>query len=292
MRIGFIAPDTDLYNHARIAVSAKRETFLLEVGLLSEGVQKAKNLAAEGVDIFISRGGTGRGIAEALPHCTVVTVPITGFDLLRAWSSARKYGEHVGVVAFPTMVKGIGSLNEILGAEITVFPLDREEDAENRVKEASTAGAVVVMGGIVTGLAARNLGIPCVVIESGLEAVAGAVDEALRVGRALEMEKAKNVLRQAVITYVDNGIVAVDNKAKVTIFNPSAANVLQRDPESVSGLPISEIWPELGLEKTVKTGQEELGTIIRSFGRDVICNKIPLQVNGRVIGAVTLCQCF
>lgn len=289
-RIGFIAPNLNLYTQARIAIASKRETFYLEHGLLREGVRKAKLLAAEGVEIFISRGGTARDIAGALPHCTVITVSITGFDLLRAWVQARKYGEHVGVVAFSSMIKGINTLNEVLGAEITVFPLDREEDAENRVKEARSAGATVVMGGIVTGLAANTLGMPSVVIESGPEAVLGAVEEALRMGRALEMEKAKSVLREAVITYVDNGIVAVNKKGEITICNPSAASILQSDVEDVTGMHIQDVWPALNLEETVKNGQEKLGTIIRSFGRDVICNKIPLVVNDRAIGAIVTCH--
>lgn len=290
IQIGIIAPDANIYALAKEAVSLKRETFYLEQGLLSEGVSKARALAAKGVNIFVSRGGTAKGIAEALPHCTVITVPITGFDLLRAWTQACRYGDHVGVVAFPAMVKGISALNETLGAEITVFPLSSEEDALNRVTEARSAGVSVVMGGFITGIAAQTIGIPGVVIESGPEAVAGAIEDALHVGRALELEKAKNVLRRAVITYVDNGIVAVDEYGRVTILNPSAAGMLHCEPKSAQGQFIDDVWPELRLGETVADGEEELGVIIRCLGRDVICNKIPLTVSGKTIGAVATCH--
>ncbi len=288
--IGFIAPDVTMLEHARIAVARFRDTFTLELGLLSEGVRKARRLAAEGVEIFISRGATAKGIADALPHCTVITVSITGFDLLRAWYAARNHGERVGVVAFSSMIQGIDCLNEMFDAQLMVFPLEREEEAEERIMEAKAAGADVVMGGIVTGLAAGQVGLPAVVISNGLEAVSEAVREALRISHALDQEKAKSLLREAVITYVDNGIVAIDAEGRVTLMNPKAARMVRVNAGAADGSLLRDLWPELELEETLEAGQEELGSVLKCLGRDVICNKIPLVINGKTLGAVATCH--
>ncbi len=288
--IAFIAPDASTLEYAEMEIAARRATFTLELGLLSEGVRKAERLAAKSVEIFISRGGTAKGIAEALPHCTVVTVPITGFDLLRAWHEARKRGRHVGVIAFSSMIRGISCFNELLDAGLTVFPIENENEADERVAEAQAAGADVLMGGIVTGLAAERAGMPAVVIRNGMEAVAEAVAEAMRIGHALDQEKARTLLRETVITHVDNGIIAVDNEGRVTLMNPAAARMARRDPGGVAGVPLREVWPELGLEANLANGQEELGCVVKSFGREIICNKIPLSVNGKTMGAVSTCH--
>ncbi len=286
VQIGFIAPDPLMLEYAAIAVENRREAFYLEHGLLSKGVIKARQLAEKGVELFISRGATARGIAEALPHCTVVMVPITGFDLLRAWHAARKYGERVGVVAFSEMTRGIGCLNELLDARLTVFPLEKEEEIEERVAEAKSAGMDALMGGIATALVADRVGIPSIVVRNGLESITESITEALRISRALEQEKARNLLREAVITYADNGIIAIDTEGRVTLINPRAEKMARRKPGSSTGALSRDIWPELRLEESLTNGGKELGNVIKSFGRDIICNKIPLTVNGKTLGAV------
>ena len=76
--IAFLAPDEDMLATARATLAKTHPDVLLEQGLLSAGVRKARTLAREGVEIVITRGGTAAAINEAQLGLTVVEVPITG----------------------------------------------------------------------------------------------------------------------------------------------------------------------------------------------------------------------
>jgi hypothetical protein len=82
--IAFLAPDEDMLATARATLAQTHPDVLLVQGLLSAGVRKARTLAREGVEIVITRGGTAAAINEAGLGLTVVEVPITGLDMIRA----------------------------------------------------------------------------------------------------------------------------------------------------------------------------------------------------------------
>ena len=291
MSIAFIAPDEYMLPHARRAAMGYPEDFIFQNGLLSKGVAIAVKLFKEqGVEIFISRGGTADGIRRALPQATVIPVLISGFDLVRACMQARRYGPRIGMVAFPFMIEGVGCLSEFADADIGVFPLEDEAYVDKALTEARKAGVTSVVGGIVTNLAARAKGIPSVVIESGPEAIGKSIHEAVRVAHVMKQERALNSLYRALITHVNNGIVTVDTDARITVINPAAARMARVPEGNAVGGDVRTLWPELDMEATLASGREELGVIVKSFGQDVICNKIPLKVGDEVVGALATCH--
>ena len=81
--IVFLAPDKEIFATATATLSESHPDIRIEQGLLSAGVLRARELAQQGVDIIITRGGTASEIKKALPDMTVVEVPITGFDILQ-----------------------------------------------------------------------------------------------------------------------------------------------------------------------------------------------------------------
>ncbi|WP_300156895.1 sigma 54-interacting transcriptional regulator [Solidesulfovibrio sp.] len=284
--IAFVAPSPDLYRDAKAALHARHKHIRLVEGLLGKGAQAAAQLAREGVEVVVSRGGTAEAIAKAVPGLTVVAVPTTGFDVLRAIGKAKSHGQRIGVVAFPSMTTGMGSIGNLLGLDVRVYDLADEAEAEGLVLRARDEGAQVVVGGIISALTAERLGIPAQAIESGLESILGAVEEAERVGHALDGEKAKGELLRAVLANVADGIVAVDGHGRVTLCNPVAARAVRLEEKAVLGRPVRTVWPELRLEKVARGGRDERGHILKVFDQEVICDKIALAVGDRTAGAV------
>lgn len=74
--IAFLAPDEEILATARTTLAGTRPDILLERGLLSAGVSKARKLAREGVEIMSSRGGTADAIKEA-------RLGLTGVEAIR-----------------------------------------------------------------------------------------------------------------------------------------------------------------------------------------------------------------
>ena len=138
--IAFLAPDEDMLATARATLAKTHPDVLLEQGLLSAGVRKARTLAREGVEIVITRGGTAVAINEARLGLTVVEVPITGLDMIRALEEARHYGRRIAVIAFPSMIMGIDCLGPILDIDLRCYPIHSEFKAEANVHQGLPGG--------------------------------------------------------------------------------------------------------------------------------------------------------
>lgn len=288
--IVFLAPDADIYNVARTTLSTTHPDIRIEHGLLSAGVQRARELAGQGTEIIITRGGTASAIKSDLPALSVVEVPITGFDVLRTVAQAKTYGSRIGVVAFPSMVAGIECLEPVLHVELRQYLIHNEFEAEGQVRRAVREGADVVIGGVITGHAAKQLGAPCVMIRSGSEGILQSAQEARRIAEARLLEKLKGALFRTVLDYAYEGVVSIDTEQRIVLFNPVASRITGIACNDALGRPVGRILPRLGLERLLRTGRDELGQIMELHGTQILCNKMSIPLNGKCSGAVATFQ--
>lgn len=288
--ISFVAPDDSLLEKAKAALINSHNDIPVYKGLLSEGVVVASSLLDQGTEIIITRGGTASAIRNAGIPVTVVEVPITGFDIMRCVEQARQHGKVIGVVTFPSMIVGIECLSSILDVELRLYPLKDESEADYQVRKAIQDGVNVVIGGSITVKSANSLNCPSQLIESGTEGILQAAKEAKRIVYARALEKEKTGLFQAVLDYAYEGIISVDNKEFITVFNPIAERISNITSSEAVGKQISKICPNMELAKVLESGEDDLGQILSINGIDVLCNKIAIKVNDSVVGAVITFQ--
>lgn len=289
-RISFLAPDISMFERARELFRTQHRDIHIEKGLLSEGVVIASALIAQGTEIIITRGGTATALRNAGLEATIVEIPITGFDIVRTIEKAKRHGRKIGAVSFPSILWGVDFLGSALGVDIRLYPLHDETEADEQVAQAFRDGAAVVMGGFITGIAARKGNFPYELIDSGAEGILQAAQEAKRIAHARDLEKTKTRLFQAVIDYAYEGFILVDKQCHVTFFNPVAECIIGKASSQVIGKKIAQVWPELNLAQVMRTGKDELGQILKINEVDVLCNKIVIVVNGQVTGAVVIFQ--
>ena len=289
-KIVFLAPNDPMYDTARAVILDGYGAVRLERGLLSEGVKVARQVAAEGAEIIITRGGTASAIKEAGVELSIVEVPITGFDIIRTVQAAKRHGRNIAVVAFSSMVLGVECLGPILDVDIRKYIILSEYEAEDKVLQAFADGADVVIGGVITTKAASKHAYPHELITSGHEGVVQAIKEAGRIAEARRLEKVKASLFRTVLDYAYEGIISVDHEAKITIFNPIAQRMTKLDGKKALGQPVAKIWPDLKLDQVVASGRDDLGQVIKINNNQLLCNKVPLIVNDKVAGAVATFQ--
>jgi PAS domain S-box-containing protein len=289
-KIAYIAPDEEMYQMAKEVLTGPFEDIRIEKGHLSEGVRVARSLLKEGVEVIVARGGTAEYIKRAGLNVSLVEIPYAGFDVVRALSAAMRIGTSIGVVAFPSMIMGIESMGPVLNVELMVFPISSEAEAEERVLEAFKRGAKVVIGGVLTAQVTKKHNLPFVLINTGRESMMQAAQQAQRIASARQEEKTKNLLFRAILDYAYDGIIAVDQVQRITLFNPVAERITTINGPDAVGRKISEIWPELRLQAVLKEGKEDLGQILKIHGTDILCNKIPIIVNNITAGAVVTFQ--
>ncbi|SHO53079.1 sigma 54-interacting transcriptional regulator [Desulfopila aestuarii] len=284
--IGCILPDTSLEEQTRRAFEAKHQDIRIEIGLMNEGVSQAAKLFQEGVEIFISRGRTAFMIRNANPEYSVVDIPFTVLDIFQTIERAKLHGKSIGVVAFSSMISGLNHYGTMPGTSLRFYPMESENEVEPKVLAAIEDNVDIIVGGAITGKVANKYRVPFAVIENSLESMQQAAQEAKNIALAKQREKTKGNLFRVVLDYAYDGIISVNAKGLITIFNPVAERVTQTSATTAIGRHIQEIWSDLELHKILNSGKADLAQLLNINNEQVVCNKIPIRVNDKVVGAV------
>lgn len=90
----------------------------------------------------------------------------------------------------------------------------------------------------------------------------------------------------AILESIREGIIAVDTNGKITTFNKEAKNLLGEDSVGLIGKAITSILPSSRLNEVIKAGTSHFDQPMIVGNSLVIVNRIPVKINGKVIGAV------
>jgi len=94
--------------------------------------------------------------------------------------------------------------------------------------------------------------------------------------------------RQAMLASVREGVLAVDDQARITLVNPAAERLLVSTGlgKPPLGRPIAEYLPASGLPEVLASATEQLDREFNLNGRAILANRAPIRHQGRVIGAI------
>ncbi len=284
--IACILPDASLEDQARLAFQDRHEDIRIEVGLMTKGIRQAERLAEEGFEVFISRGRTAFLIKNANPEWSVVEIPFTVLDVFQTIKRAKLYGKNIGVIAFSPLISGLDYFGTMMGTSIRFYPLKDESEVEPKVLSAIEDNVEIIVGGAVTGSVANQHNVPFAVIENSLESMQQSAQEAKNIAVAKQREKTKGNLFKAVIDYAHDGIISVDDKGRINIFNPVAERVTQIPSAKAIGHNIQEVWPDLEVDRALCSTKEDLAQLLNINNEQVVCNKVPICVNNNIVGVV------
>lgn len=95
--------------------------------------------------------------------------------------------------------------------------------------------------------------------------------------------------RDTMLQSVREGIIAVDKESRIVLVNKSALSIFKKaglrgDPV---GMKISEYMPSSRLDRVLESGKEELDEELEINGMSCLVNRVPLQVDGHVVGAIS-----
>ena len=288
-KIGLIAPYPELVDLTREVCRELGERVDVRHGDLSVGAVIARKMQSQGIDVIISRGGTALAIQQAV-DIPVVPIQVVGFDIVRALHTAREFSSSIGVIGFKNVIYGTESVQEILGVSLKLIYIERERDAEAQIEEAVRSGLRVIVGDAISTRVTAMYGAKGILIESGKEAIAKAIEEAKHVAAVQKRERQKAEELKAILDFAHEGIVGIDRDGVITVFNPVAERLLGVSAKEAAGKRLSELFPSFGLDKARTSGRSEL-RIVQRVGKNVIVsNRIPIVVRGEIVGAVATFQ--
>ncbi|MGE5396792.1 MAG: hypothetical protein ACM3MK_04570, partial [Chitinophagales bacterium] len=83
------------------------------------------------------------------------------------------------------------------------------------------------------------------------------------------------------------GFIIVDPEGHLAAITRNYAEALgYTDPAEVIGLPVEDIIPGTKMMETLQTGVANIGDVWNLHGETMVVNRLPLKINGRVVGAV------
>ena len=226
--IALIAPFPGLAEAAGPLLAGLPFPVLLAEGDLEKGLTQGRELLTQGVQVFVSRGGTAQRL-KSLP-APVVEIKVTAYDLLSALSPLMAEGRKIGIIGFYNVISGASRLSELLRYELAVFAVAHEREVAGSIAAAKERGVEVLLGDMVVNKLAREAELRSVLIESGPEAVLDALNEACERLALIKTEAAKNrshlevlSLYKTVFEAVEDLIITVDRDGRVDSQNPAAA---------------------------------------------------------------------
>ncbi|WP_462406393.1 ATP-binding protein [Gracilibacillus sp. Marseille-QA3620] len=98
------------------------------------------------------------------------------------------------------------------------------------------------------------------------------------------------VERNETFNAMHEGIIAIDNQLDITIFNEKAYQILGVDKCDVIGRNIYDVLPDTRLPEIIDFNHPVYNKELLVNQHSILSNRIPIQVNGKTVGAVAVFQ--
>lgn len=295
-RICFIAPYDEIFE---LAQQVKREwnlNFMIKKGNLEEGIEPAIEAEKQGAQAIISRGGTASFIKQNV-NIPVTEIRVTGYDILKSLYPYRNRDSTIGVVGYQNVVDGCLTVAEVLNISIKEIILSNKEEKidwnsiQQKVAELVNEYGINVLVGDTTIISKLPpLDITFNLITSGKEAIMQAIEESSNILQVRDVEKEKSKKFEAVLDFVNDGVIATDECGMITVINPAAEDIFNVKREEVIGSPIKDVIPNTKIMDVLRNKNAEIQKLQEVSGNYIMTNRIPIVVNDFIKGVVATFQ--
>lgn len=256
---------------------------------LDKAAELAKDLEKQNIEVIISRGGTAQAIKEAVA-IPVVSAEATSFDVLDTlWNTKNRYPElkRLGLINFGKTRYDAETMSKILNLSIEQYAYFKPDDLAPTIRKAQKKGISVVVGGNLTVKYAREMGINGVLQQLGKETIIKAINEAREIAAIRMQDEVKTERLRAILNFIHEGVIAVDDTGVVTLFNQAAEKILNIKSDQVIGRLLNEAFPSLNWNEVLVENSYSLDQLVSVNNTQIVANRIPIRVGKKVTGAVS-----
>lgn len=118
------------------------------------------------------------------------------------------------------------------------------------------------------------------------------IDISRKLSESLSSNEKLNHLLEAIIQKVNNGVIATDESGKIAICNKVAEDLFNLNREQVIGQNADDILPNLEINKPLLSGESSENIEKSINNKHILLNRIPLEINNKISGAVLTCYEF
>jgi PAS domain S-box-containing protein len=100
-------------------------------------------------------------------------------------------------------------------------------------------------------------------------------------------EKEKEVLQlKEILELLYDGIIMIDHQGLITMMNQTYCEFLGVKVDDVIGKHVTDVIENTRMHIVVKTGQSEIGSVMKVKNKDIIVMRTPVWKDGKVVGAI------
>lgn len=291
IRIAVISPYQQFAEDAKNAGQHFSEVVIdTYVGYFDEGIEYAKEMEKKGCDAIISRGITAEEIKK-ITNIPVFKANESLYDLIKCLHQARKIGKEITILVHYKNViienqHFHNIINEIFDTNLNMEKYESAEDHEKKFIEMKDKCEVIIGGAFAMDLC-KKYSKPGVLLTTGRETQYFTIREAIRVIKMKRKESFKAKQLKTILDYTTEGIISVDDQARITLINPIAEKMLHIDFDNAIGKHVTEVVPNTKLHEIVKTGISQLEEV-QQIRKDlnIVTNRVPIIIDGKIKGAV------
>ncbi|MGX9525899.1 propionate catabolism operon regulatory protein PrpR [Alcaligenes nematophilus] len=252
-----------------------------------EAVEAVQVLRQTGeIDVLVSAGSNGSYLREHL-DLPVVLVHPGGFDIMGSLASAQ--AERKAVVTYGEMPLELMEFVQRFDLPVELRSYRSEADARSCVQDLKELGVEWVLApGLVVDLARENQMEGVLLYSQG--AVRQALESAIELARVARAEAARRDRLNTILAQLRDGVVSVDRDERIETVNPAMEAWLGQPAQAMIGRRLGSLYPELDLAGTLRSLEVQLDTVQQVGGRTAIVTRMPILEQGRLSGAVLLCQ--
>ena len=275
---------TRLLRHAESRVRDRAEIIVDEY-TLEDAVLRGRQMQQRGdIDVLVSAGSIAVMLRSQL-DLPVVSIEVTGFDLLLALQRARQLSSRVGMVIFRETMPLLDSVKDLLKVELFQFSYETLAEARGHFQTLMAQGIEVVVGSsLIVDLAEQN-GLHGILIYSN-DSVERALEEAVQLGENAIRQDSKYENLNAAFAHLHEAILAVDMQHRITAINPLMRRILGLDASSPIGLRLPDLASELSLASVLAGQDDDLDMVIQLGRSSLLMNRTAIHERGGITGAL------
>jgi transcriptional regulator with PAS, ATPase and Fis domain len=257
-------------------------------GAMQDSVTAAMMALKQGYDILVTLEHNARRLWGKI-DAPILSIPHSyGLDIALAIHRARKeYGEPIAFFESHEPYDILfADLREMLDCNFNVIVFKDKLDCIEKLKQAIQEGIRAVVGGAMIAPLAREMGIPCISLLPSREDILKTYNQAKHMATIRQLEEREAMKFKYVVQYSFSGIIVVNEKNEVVVFNPTAENIFEMKANDVLGQPLDKVFPKNYFPNIDKHDRILLDELITINAKQLMVNIIPTIEGDQVVAAI------
>ena len=253
--------------------------------ILDDAIARGRQLQQQGeIDVLVSAGSNAVILRSQL-DIPVVSIEVTGFDLLLAFQRAKVFAERVGMVVFRDAMPELASVKDLLKIDLVQMSYETVANAAECLQALRQQGVTVVVGSSLIVDLAEQQGLHGLLVYSS-DSIERALEKAIQIGDSAIRQAQKYENLNATFAHLHEAILAVDTRHCITAINPLMQKILGLGDENLIGLRLPDVATELSLAGVLSGQDDELDGVTQLRRGTYLMNRTAIIEHGLNAGAL------